>query len=63
MKIHEKWMPLIDFLTVTKITKNQMYEFIKSRQWYDGYVIKKSPTGRWMLGSLEDFYKWMGILK
>ena len=63
MKIQTKknWIPIKEFFEKTDIKAREIYARISSRQWYDGYVIKKSPTGRIVLGCVEDYHEWLGI--
>lgn len=62
-RVQDKWMPIDDFLKEAKITMNTIYNRVKRRQWRDGYVVKKSPTGQYILGSMEDYHRWAGTIK
>lgn len=69
----KNWIPIDEFMRITKITKNQIYQKTKSKQWRNGYVIKRSPCPhaknqkmrregkliRW--GCIEDYHQWEGI--
>lgn len=58
---NKNWIPIKDFLEKNDIKVREIYARISSRQWYDGYVIKKSPTGRIVRGCIEDYNQWLGI--
>lgn len=62
----KEWIPIADFLKAKeikkdKINKKKIYNYLYLGRWWDGFVIKKSPTNRIVMGCLEDYRKWLGI--
>lgn len=57
----KNWIPIEDFLQEKKITRGELYRKIKSRIWFNGFVVKKPTTGRiWKFGCVEDYEEWAG---
>lgn len=59
---NNKWMPIKEFLKAIDRPMKHVYYRAQNRDWYDGFVIKKGPYGRYEFGSLEDYYKWIDII-
>ena len=57
----KNWIPINEFLEETHVTRREIYSRVGDRQWHDGYVIKKTPTGRYVKGCIEDYNDWLGI--
>lgn len=72
-RTQKKWIPIELFMLETGVTKQEIYQRLKSREWSNGFVIKKSPCNnsknpklkregkiiRW--GCIEDFNEWGGL--
>lgn len=54
------WMPIDKFLEKVGKDKEELYNLVRRRKWYNGYVIKK-PSGarKWEAGCYEDYLEWM----
>lgn len=65
MKIIKKnWIPIKEFLADPLVNMDiaQVYNKIRRRKWYDGFVVKKgNDSGRWEFGCLEDYKECKGI--
>ena len=57
-----KWIPMGEFLREINKPISHVYYRIKTRDWYDGFVVKKNIKGRFIQASLEDYHKWNGTL-
>ncbi len=71
--MEKNWVPISIFMEKTGVTKVEIYNRIRDRDWWDGYVLKRSPAKkaksekfrregkiiRW--GCVEDFNKWAGL--
>lgn len=69
----KKWILIELFMHETGVTKHEIYQRLKSKEWGNGFVVKKSPCKksknpklkregkiiRW--GCMEDFKEWAGI--
>jgi len=57
----KNWMPINDFLKKAGVTRKQMYNYISSRKWYDGVIVKKPKNGRkYVVGCYDDYLEWLG---
>ncbi len=53
------WMPINAFLKKVEKTKSEMYELIKTRQWYNGRVLRKPEGARkWEMACYEEYLEW-----
>ncbi len=53
----DEWIPIADFILLTNTSKYLFTYRVQTKQWYDGFVIKKK--GRfWKYGNLEHYKKW-----
>ncbi|TXJ00888.1 MAG: hypothetical protein E6Q32_05695 [Neisseriales bacterium] len=56
----KNWMPIDKFLEKIGKSKKELYNLVRSKKWWNGYVIKK-PSGarKWEAGCYEDYIKWL----
>lgn len=59
-KTSKQWVDIKFFLKEVEITIREIYHRLNTREWYDGFVIKKTPTGRIKWGCIQDFNTWSG---
>lgn len=61
-KASKQWVDIKEFCNHkdVKVEKREIYQRLNQREWWDGYVIKKTPTGRIKWGCIQDFNHWSG---
>jgi len=52
-----EWIPLDEFLAKVKLTRHSMNGRLRSKQWKDGFVVRKYK-GKYIEGNLAHFEIW-----
>lgn len=58
---NKKWIPIKEAFERFGFGTRQVYWYVQQGQWSDGFVVKKSATGRWKFFCEEDWNKWQGL--
>jgi hypothetical protein len=52
-----EWISLNEFMKITKTSLHMIKRRMSSKQWHDGYVIRKQK-GKYAEGNLKQYYEW-----
>jgi len=56
------WIPIQNFLELKHLKMSTVYHFVKIREWRNGFVIRKNPTGlkaRYVEANLDHYNQWL----
>lgn len=57
---NKTFMPINEFLTKIGKTRNQLYQLVRDRQWWNGFVLRKPKNGRvWEAACYEEYKEWL----
>lgn len=59
------WIPMNKFRELTELSSTQLYRYINTKQWKNGYIIRKSTKPKknvlekvWVEGNLAHYLEW-----